>query len=107
MPHIIFALPNGTERDVVVDDGVSVMKAAVSNMVPGIIGECGGDLSCATCHVFIDEKWIGELPERSPEEEDMLEATSEEPTDCSRLGCQVAVGEALDGIVVHVPETQR
>ena len=107
MPRIVFIKPDGERREVVAADGESVMQAAVNNLVEGVVGECGGDLSCATCHVFVAPEWYDALPEVSAEEEDMLEATSEEPTKFSRLSCQIKCCDKLDGIVVHVPASQR
>jgi 2Fe-2S ferredoxin len=74
--------------------------------VPGIIGECGGELSCATCHVFVAPEWFDRLGERSPEEEDMLQVTAAEPTEFSRLSCQISCSAATDGLVVTVPDLQ-
>ena len=107
MPRIVFIKPDGERREVVTAAGESVMQAAVNNCVDGIVGECGGDLSCATCHVFVAPEWFEALPEASADEEDMLEATSEEPTKFSRLSCQIKCADKLDGLVVHVPATQR
>jgi ferredoxin, 2Fe-2S len=107
VPRIIFVKPDGQQREIEAADGESVMQAAVNNLVDGVVGECGGDLSCATCHVFIDPEWYDALPEASDDEVDMLEATSEEPTKFSRLSCQIKCHGKLDGLVVHVPATQR
>jgi 2Fe-2S ferredoxin len=107
VPRIVFIKPDGERREVVAAAGESVMQAAVNNLVDVIVGECGGDLSCATCHVFVAPEWYDALPGASGEEEDMLEATSEEPTKFSRLSCQIKCDDKLDGLVVHVPATQR
>jgi ferredoxin, 2Fe-2S len=107
VPRIVFVEPDGEHREIAAADGESVMQAAVNNLVDGIVGECGGDLSCATCHVFVDPEWYGALPEAGEDELDMLEATSEEPTKFSRLSCQIKCHGKLDGLVVHVPATQR
>ncbi|WP_217574359.1 2Fe-2S iron-sulfur cluster-binding protein [Streptomyces sp. GbtcB7] len=107
MSRVVFVQPDGTKQEVEATEGNSVMQAATANLVPGIIGECGGELTCATCHVFVDEAWTGALPARVELEEDMLEVTSEEPTDASRLCCQIQLDSSLDGIVVHVPKTQQ
>lgn len=106
MTRIIFVQVDGTQRDVDATDGQSVMQAAVNDLVPGIIAECGGELSCATCHVRVDEAWLDKLPPRSNSETDMLDATSEEPTHASRLACQIAITPFLNGLVVHVPRSQ-
>jgi ferredoxin, 2Fe-2S len=107
VPRIVFIKPDGERREVAAEPGESVMQAAVNNLVDGIVGECGGDLSCATCHVFVAEEWFDAVPGASAEEEDMLEATSEEPTKFSRLSCQIECADKLDGFVVHLPATQR
>jgi 2Fe-2S ferredoxin len=83
------------------------MRAAVDHGVPKIIGECGGELACATCHVFVDPEWFDRLAAANDDELAMLQVTSEEPTQYSRLSCQIAVVEDLDGLIVNVPETQR
>jgi 2Fe-2S ferredoxin len=106
MNRVTFVHPDGRTNTVEVADGRTVMKAATENLIPGIVGECGGDLSCATCHVFVDEAWTDKLPPRSTDEEQMLDVTSEEPTAHSRLSCQIRMTPELDDLVVHVPETQ-
>ena len=107
MPRIIFVKADGERREVEAADSDSVMQTALNNLIDGIVGECGGDLSCATCHVFVDPEWFAALPEACSDEEDMLEATSEEPTKFSRLSCQIKCNKALDGLIVHLPATQR
>ena len=107
MSKVVFIHPDGSREEHDAQDGQSIMRVATNNLVDGIIGECGGDLSCATCHVYVDEAWVGRLPPRSAEEEDMLEAAAEEPTAFSRLSCQIKCSPELDGITVRVPEEQR
>jgi 2Fe-2S ferredoxin len=107
VPRIVFIKPDGQRQEVVAAPEESVMHAAVNNLVDGIVGECGGDLSCATCHVYVDPDWFDALPQASDDEGDMLEATSEEPTKFSRLSCQIKCHGKLDGLVVHLPATQR
>ena len=82
------------------------MEGAIQNDIPGIVAECGGGCACATCHIFVDEEWMAKSGERSDMEEDMLECTSVERNERSRLSCQLKVEDALDGMVVHMPETQ-
>jgi ferredoxin, 2Fe-2S len=82
------------------------MTAAVTNGVAGIIGECGGAAMCATCHVYVDDKWMDLLPPMSGPEEDMLEATVSERLSTSRLSCQIKITDALSGLVVTTPATQ-
>ncbi|BBC31247.1 uncharacterized protein SGFS_025410 [Streptomyces graminofaciens] len=106
MPIVIFELPDGTQRKVTAGSGTVLMQAAVSNGVDGIVAECGGNASCATCHVYVDERH-GELvgPPNDVEDE-MLDFTAAERRPTSRLSCQVQVSDALDGLVVHIPEEQ-
>lgn len=110
MSTIIYTLADGTEREVTTDTETNVMRAALSNGVPGIVGECGGQAMCATCHVYVDEEFLDELPEMSEDEEEMLEVTSEErDEERSRLGCQIKVGPGagcMDSIRVNVPASQ-
>jgi len=107
VPEVTYVQPDGSRTTYVADEGRSLMKIAVEHLVPGIIGECGGDLSCATCHVYVDDAWTDRIPPKSAEEESMLDVTSEEPTESSRLACQIQLTPATDGVVVHVPLTQR
>lgn len=105
MPTVTFVLKDGSHRHVQAAIGTSVMKAALDNGVVGIEAECGGCLTCATCHAYVDPEWFDRLPARSPDEEVMVEcAIDVRPT--SRLTCQITLTDALDGIVVHVPQSQ-
>ena len=106
MPEIIYVQSDGSERRVNAGDGDSVMFAAVQNGVPGILAECGGVLSCATCHVYVDPAWTARLPPAGEDEADMLEATAAERRPGSRLSCQIKVDDELDGLRVEVPATQ-
>jgi 2Fe-2S ferredoxin len=106
MPTIVYVQPDGSRREVDASPGTSVMKNAVLNDVPGIVAECGGSLMCATCHVYVDPADLDRVPPPGDEEEDMLEVTAAERRDTSRLSCQLAVEDDLDGLTVHVPEAQ-
>ncbi|MDI9979510.1 2Fe-2S iron-sulfur cluster-binding protein [Rhodococcus sp. IEGM 1307] len=106
MGRVVFIRADGVKTDTTAENGQSLMQVARANLVPGIVAECGGELSCATCHVFVDEQWVSLLPPKSEEEEDMLEVAAAEPTECSRLSCQVKFSPDLDGIVVTVPAVQ-
>jgi ferredoxin, 2Fe-2S len=99
-----WTLANGRAITLDVADGTSLMEAATRHGVPGIIGECGGSMSCATCHVVVDPAWAERAGTPSTFEDDMLDITEagREPT--SRLSCQLKMTAALDGIVVSVPE---
>jgi ferredoxin, 2Fe-2S len=105
MPKVIFLQPNGSETTVDAPVGQSVMEAATRNMVSGIIGECGGCCSCATCHVKVKPEWFEKLDPKDQMEESMLEGALD-PGPTSRLSCQIKMTEALDGIVVEVPASQ-
>ena len=81
----------------------NMMQAAVANNVPRVIGECGGCLSCATCHVYVDAAWIGRTGTAQGAESDMLDIVDAPRSAASRLSCQIAVSGSLDGLVLHVP----
>jgi 2Fe-2S ferredoxin len=105
MPKIVFIEHNGTEHPVEANTGTSIMQAAVENSVPGLIGDCGGCCSCATCHGYVDPAWLGKLRPPSAEEAMMLEGALE-VLDNSRLTCQISMSADLDGIVVRLPASQ-
>jgi 2Fe-2S ferredoxin len=105
MPKITYIDHSGKEHVVEAETGMSVMEAAIKNLVPGIEAECGGALACATCHVYVDDAWTEKTGSPSAMEEDMLDFAYEvQPS--SRLSCQIKVSEELDGLVVRVPEQQ-
>ena len=97
----------GASRTLQVPEGQSLMQAAVSAGVRGIVGECGGSAMCATCHVYVDEKFADQLPAPLATELEMLECTASERRPTSRLSCQIKVSAALAGLVVHLPERQQ
>jgi len=104
MPAITFVHPDGASDRVEVTDGVSVMRAAIQNGVSGIVGECGGQAMCATCHVYVDTTL--DLPTPSDDEDEMLDCTACDRTDESRLGCQLHAGRDFEAIEVRLPERQ-
>jgi ferredoxin, 2Fe-2S len=105
MAKITYIEPDGTRRTVDVASGVSVMQGAINNNVRGIIAECGGGCSCATCHVYVDDAWMAQAGKKSEGEADMLEAVVDlKPS--SRLSCQIEMSDALDGLIVHMPAKQ-
>ena len=105
MARITFIGADGTRYEVNAENGSTVMENAIRNGVPGIEAECGGACACATCHVYVDEAWTAEVGEPEAMEEDMLDfAYDVQPN--SRLSCQIKVRDALDGLVVRVPERQ-
>ncbi len=105
MPKITFIEQNGTEHVVDAENGASVMETAIKNMVPGIDADCGGACACATCHVYVDEAWIDKVGKPEAMEESMLDFAYE-PKENSRLSCQITVKDALDGLIVRLPEFQ-
>ena len=105
MPTIVFVDHLGNRHIAHGQEGRSVMQVALDNAVPGILGDCGGACSCATCHVYIGEPWAAALPEKLPTETFMLEAVPDERPH-SRLGCQIKLRVELDGMVVELPEEQ-
>ncbi|MCC6203316.1 MAG: 2Fe-2S iron-sulfur cluster binding domain-containing protein [Gammaproteobacteria bacterium] len=106
MAKIIYVECNGTEHSIEVPEGWNLMDGAVRNDVPGILGECGGSCACATCHLFVDPAWFDRLPAPELMERDLLECTAADRQANSRLGCQVKVTAALDGMVVRLPDRQ-
>ncbi|SNT76544.1 2Fe-2S iron-sulfur cluster-binding protein [Paracoccus seriniphilus] len=106
MVKITYVEYGGTEHVVDVPAGQSVMEGARDNNVPGIEADCGGACACSTCHVYVHPDWIEKLPSAEELEEDMLEFAHEPDSTRSRLTCQIKVSEALDGLVVEVPERQ-
>ena len=105
MAKIIYIEHNGKEHVVEVQNGLTVMEGAVQNDIPGIDADCGGSMSCATCHVYVKEDWYDKLPKKEMGEDDMLDQAYE-PKSNSRLSCQIIVTDDLDGLTVHVPEKQ-
>ncbi len=105
MPKVTYVEASGARHVVEVLPNLSVMEGSILNDVPGIIGLCGGICSCATCHCYIGGEWAAKLPPPSEGELAMLERASDRRAE-SRLGCQIAVTEALDGLVVHLPAHQ-
>jgi 2Fe-2S ferredoxin len=105
MPKITYIEYNGKEHIVDVPIGLSVMEGAVQNDIPGIDADCGGSCACATCHVYVDEKWLEKIPKKEEAEEDMLDMAFE-PNQSSRLTCQITVTDELEGLVVTMPKQQ-
>jgi len=106
MAFITWKTKDGNEISVDVKDGLNLMEAATANNVPEIEGECGGCLSCATCHVFVDDQWLEKTGEVDEIEDTMLEMTDVERQHNSRLSCQIIAAPDLDGLVLFVPEPE-
>lgn len=101
---VTWKLPDGSEITADVETGQSLMQAAQANDVPYVLGECGGCLSCATCHVIVPEEWQDKLGAPEDMEDAMLDITAAPRTPASRLSCQIEASDALDGLVLIVPE---
>ena len=102
MPEVTYVLADGRELAVDVPIGLTVMDGSVRNNLPGIIAECGGSCSCATCHVYVDEAWSDKFDEVTDEERDLLEfADDAQPN--SRLACQLVMSQEAHGVRVVVP----
>ncbi|MEM7075095.1 MAG: 2Fe-2S iron-sulfur cluster-binding protein [Pseudomonadota bacterium] len=106
MVKITFIEHSGTQHEVEAKPGLTVMEVARDNNVPGIEADCGGACACSTCHVYVDAAWVGQLPQKDPMEEDMLDFAYEPDVERSRLTCQIKVTDDMDGLVVNVPERQ-
>ncbi|MCS3835698.1 2Fe-2S ferredoxin [Pseudomonas sp. JAI111] len=105
MTQITFVEHGGNRIEAQAQPGDSVMKVALAYGLGGITAECGGCLSCATCHVYVDEGWLERIPAATDDERALIEcAVDAGPS--SRLSCQLIVAEGLDGLVVHLPESQ-
>jgi 2Fe-2S ferredoxin len=105
MPLIFYVSHDGNMFEADVPLGNSVMQGAVDNMIDGIIGECGGNMRCATCQCDVDEKWLDTTGAASATEIDMLKASREYQLN-SRLSCQIKVSANMEGLIVHMPESQ-
>jgi 2Fe-2S ferredoxin len=106
MTRVTYIEHNGTEHAVDVPEGTSVMQGAIDNHIEGIVGECGGGMACATCHCYVDDAWVDKVGLASEPEHDMLEFSASETRPSSRLSCQIAISNELDGLVIHLPEAQ-
>ena len=106
MARITYIEFGGKEHVVEVADGLTVMEGARDNDIPGIEADCGGACACSTCHVYVDPAWVDRLPPREAMEEDMLDFAWQPDPERSRLTCQLRVSDALDGLVVQMPEKQ-
>ena len=105
MPKITFIQFDGTETSIDAENGNTVMNTALDNLIPGIDADCGGECSCATCHVLVDERWMEKVGQPSESEESMLDLNPDRATN-SRLSCQINVSDDLDGLIVTLPEFQ-
>ena len=107
MPKLTYISHSGVSKVLEVPHGMSVMEGGVRNGIDEIVAECGGSCLCATCHVYVDEKWLSALEPIAEDENAMLESTAAERKHNSRLSCQLIVKAALEGLIVNTPETQK
>ena len=105
MPKINYITHDNQNFSIDVQKGLTVMEGAVQNDIPGIDADCGGSMACATCHVYINDKWFDKVASKQVGEDDMLDQAFE-PKKNSRLSCQIIVSDELDGLVVNLPEKQ-
>ncbi len=105
MAKITYIDYQGNSKTIEVENGLSIMEGAIQNNIPGIDADCGGSMACATCHVYVEEKWLNKLPKAEDSEVDMIDMAFE-PKKNSRLSCQLTVTNELDGIIVTTPEKQ-
>ncbi len=107
MPTITYVEAGGNATTLDLPEGWSLVQGALANNIPGILAECGGSCSCATCHCYVDEARLAELPPPAENEAAMLDFVAAERRPNSRLACQIRATAALDGLVVHLPDTQE
>ena len=107
MPKITFISPDGSERTVDAAVGESVMEVAVNNLVPGIDADCGGAAACGTCHIYVDQDWVGKTGPAIPGIEAEMLLLTDNVKDNSRLSCQIRISDELDGLVLRMPDAQH
>ena len=106
MPKITYIDNEGNSKTIDVENGLAVMEGAIQNNIPGRDADCGGSMACATCHVYVEEKWLDKLPKAEDAEVDMIDMAYE-PKKNSRLSCQLIVSDELDGLTVTTPAKQN
>jgi 2Fe-2S ferredoxin len=107
VPKVTYIQTDQTEHIVEANAGDSVMQTAVDNGIPGIDADCGGGMACATCHIYVDEKWLNSLPDTDVMEDLMLDCVAAERNSYSRLSCQIDISSELDGLIVRIPVSQK
>jgi 2Fe-2S ferredoxin len=107
MASVTYIAHGGDRTTVDLAPGTTVKDGALEHGIDGIVGECGGNAMCATCHVYVDDGWVRRLPAMDDVEDALLDDTVSPREDGSRLGCQLTVGDDLDGLVVRLPEEQE
>lgn len=105
MTKVIFVQPDGSQKEVEAENGATLMETAIRNDISGVIGECGGACTCATCHIYVGQDWMERVGPPTMMEEDMLDfAYDIRPS--SRLSCQIKINDEFDGLTVEVPKDQ-
>ena len=105
MPKITYVDNQGNSKTINVDNGLTVMEGAIQNDIPGIDADCGWSMACATCHVYVEEKWLDKIPKAEEAEVDMIDMAYE-PKKNSRLSCQLIISDELEGLTVTTPAQQ-
>ena len=105
MTKITYQDDQGNSKTIDVENGLTVMEGAIQNDIPGIDADCGGSMACATCHVYVEEKWLNKIPKAEEAEIDMIDMAYD-PKKNSRLSCQLIVTDELDGLKVTTPAKQ-
>ena len=105
MPTITFIDHQGVQHTVQSTSGKTVMQTALDNGIEGIVAECGGSCACGTCHCYVDDQWVGKVPQRSSIETETLECAVG-VMDNSRLSCQIKITDDMDGLIIRLPEFQ-
>ena len=106
MPSVTYQPEDGPPTQIDAPLGATARNVALAHGIDGIVGECGGQLMCASCHVYVDEAFIDLLPPRSEDEEEMLESTASPRLPNSRLSCQIKLTDELDGLILRLPAEQ-
>ena len=105
MSKITYKDSKGNSKTIEVENGLTVMEGAIQNDIPGIDADCGGSMACATCHVYVEEKWLDKISKAEEAEVDMIDMAYE-PKKNSRLSCQIIVSDELEGLTVTTPAQQ-
>ena len=105
MPKVTYIDYQDNSKTIEVENGLTVMEGAIQNDISGIDADCGGSMACATCHVYVEEKWFDKIPKAEEAEVDMIDMAFE-PNKFSRLSCQVLISDELDGLTVSLPSKQ-
>ena len=107
MAHITYVEADGQSTTIDLPEGWSLMQGATTNGIEGILGECGGSCACATCHCYVEESRLGDIPPASENELAMLENVAAERKPNSRLACQIKASPKLEGLIISLPVTQE